>query len=102
MSIHSNAAEQIGRLERVRSEASSLLADAIADTSRDTVEALRAATPVDSGDLRDAWTAYPTASGAVIENPLPYATNRGPNIRDVFPALAVEAAVKARVGRILE
>lgn len=102
MSIRSNAAEHIARLERVRLEAPAVLADAILDGARETLPLLEAATPVDSGALRDAWTVYPTASGAVIDNPLPYASFRGPNPADVFPTTVVELAVEARIARLME
>ena len=100
--IRSNAAEEIAHLGQVRAEAGSLLAGAIATAAEETVETLRAETPVDSGALRDAWTAYPTETGAVVANPLPYADIRGPSPARAFPSAAVEAAVQARIGRILE
>lgn len=100
--IRSNADEEIARLGQVATQAGSLLADAIALAADDAVETLRAETPVDSGALRDAWTAYPTADGAVIANPLPYADIRGPNPAQAFPSAAVEVAVRARLDRLLE
>jgi hypothetical protein len=102
MSIRSNAPEHIAKLERLRNEVPMLLADSIVDGAEFALRGIRDATPVDSGDLQDAWTAYPTANGAVIGNPLPYATYRGPDPADFFPAPLVEAAVTARIGRLLE
>jgi hypothetical protein len=99
--IETDIGKVIDRYETAIRDIPRAVEDELVLAGEETLERVRAATPVDTGALRDAWGLTEIPGGCEISNPLPYATDRAPDPLDLVPA-DVDERVERRILSHLE